>query len=170
MISFVKYFLMFLLVLFLQKYVLDDIPQVVPNSKLYLFFVFLIALPTLPTVWLMCIGFAGGLIFDIFYQTPGINAAACVLIAFVKEPLLKLFKNEEDNTSYGAHIIYLGFARFFFYILALSFIFHLVAESLSVFSTDNLNQTILRIVVNTIFSVILIYIYEIIFFYRRATV
>jgi len=38
-----------------------------------MFFVFLIALPTLPTVWLMVIGFVGGLVFDIFYGTPALT-------------------------------------------------------------------------------------------------
>jgi cell shape-determining protein MreD len=168
MISFIKYFLMFLLILFLQRFVLDQVPQLIPYSKLTLFFVFLIALPTMSTVWVMVIGFFGGLIFDIFYGTPGINAAACVLLGFVKEPLMKLFKNDEDNVEYSAHITYLGFGRFFFYAIVMAFLFHLIAEFLSVFSVDQFGQTLIRVVVNTILSVILIYIYEIIFFYRKV--
>jgi len=158
---------MFLLVLVLQRFVLDQVPQIIPYSKLDLFFVFLIALPSLPTIWLMVIAFFGGLIFDIFYGTPGINAAACVLIAYIKVPLLNLFKDDKENVEYSAHITYLGFAKFFFFILSLSFIFHIVAEFLSVFSFEQLGQTLIRIIINTIASVILIYIYEIIFFYRR---
>jgi rod shape-determining protein MreD len=168
MISFIKYFLMFLLVLFLQRFVLDQVPQLVPYSGLVLFFVFIIAMPILPAVWIMIIGFFGGLVFDIFYGTPGINAAACVLLGFVKEPLIKLFKNDEDNVEYSAHITYLGFGRFFFYVLLMAFLFHLVAEFLSVFSVDQFGQTMIRVVINTLMSVILIYIYEIIFFYRKV--
>ena len=167
MITFIKYALMFLLILFLQRFVLDQVPQIIPYSKLDLFFVFLIMLPGLPTVWLMLIGFAGGLVFDIFYGTPGINAAACILIAYIKDPLLNLFKDDKENVEYSAHIAYLGFAKFFFFILTLSVIFHLVAEFLSVFSFEDAGQTLLRILINAILSVILIYIYEIIFFYRR---
>jgi len=169
MISFVRYFLMFLFILFLQKYVLDLTPQFIPYSRPVLFFVFLLALPPLPTIWVMAVGFVGGLIFDVFYDTPGINAAACVLIGYIKDPLLRLFKNEEDNISYGSHIVYLGFGRFFFFALTISFIFHTIYGFLDAFNLAETGQTIIRIITNTILSAILIYIYEIIFFYRKAT-
>jgi rod shape-determining protein MreD len=167
MISFIKYFLMFLLILFLQAFVLNQI-EVPDYSKPVLFFVFLIALPTLPGVWLMLIGFIGGLVFDILYGAPGINAAACVLLGFVKEPMIRLFKDDEENVEYSAHISYLGFARYFFFILLASFLFHLTTEFLAVFSLKQPGHTLLRVVINTFISVILIYIYEIIFFYRKA--
>jgi len=72
------------------------------------------------------------------------------MLAFIKEPVLKLFKDEEDNVAYSAHIIYLGFARFFFYILSLSLVFHIVTEFLTVFSGDQIGQTLVRILINTI--------------------
>jgi hypothetical protein len=168
LITIVKYFLMFLFILFLQKYVLEQVPQILPYSRLFLGFVFLIALPPLPTVWLMGVAFLSGLIFDIFYNSPGINASAFVLIAFIKEPLLNVFKDDKENVEYSAHITYLGFTKFFFFALIVSLIFNIVSEFLSVFTFSQVGQTIVRIIYNTILSAILVYIFEIIFFYRRA--
>lgn len=168
MISFIKYFLVFLLVLVLQLFVLDQAPQVVPFARPVLFFAFLIVLPEINTVWLMGIGFIGGLILDMFYATPGINASACVLLAYLKFPLVRLFNNdEEENVMSSAHITSLGFVRYFIFIIVVSAIFHLITGFLSVFSVAQADQTLLRVLVNTIMSAMLIYIFEIILFYRK---
>src|ERR1017187_7999254 len=170
MISFIKYFLIFLMVLILQIFVFDQVPQVVPFSRPVLFFAFLMVLPEVETVWLMVIGFMGGLILDMFYGTPGINASACLLLAYLKVPILRSFKNdEEENVKSSAHITYLGFTRYFFFILVISVIFHLVTEFLSVFSLMQAGQTLIRVCINSILSVSLIYIFEIILFYRKTT-
>jgi rod shape-determining protein MreD len=168
MITVIRYFLIFVMLLFMQVFVLDNIPPVVPFARPVLFFFFVLVLPQMPSWSFMLLGFLIGFIFDIFYQTPGINSAACVLLAFIRNPLLKIFKDDEEDVEYGIHVSYLGFSRFFFYILFTSFIFHLVIILLSVFSFAELGQTLLRIGINTAFSVILIYIFEIIFFYRKA--
>jgi|SRR6185437_6891940 len=170
MITGIKYFLLFLMILVLQVFVLDQAPEIMPYARPVLFFMFILALPSMRAVWLMAIGFGGGLILDILYGTPGINAAACVLLAYLKVPLIRLIKkDEEENTIPDAHITYLGFGQYFFYLLLVSLLFHLVAGFLSVFSFVQAWQTLLRVGVNTVISAILIYIFEIIFFYRRAS-
>jgi len=169
MISGLKYFFLFLIILVLQVFVLDQAPQIVPYARPVLFFAFIIALPEMYDLWLMGIAFAGGLLLDILYGTPGINAAACVLLAYLKVPLIRLIKkDEEDNIIPSGHITYLGFGQYFFYILLVSLLYHFVTGFLSVFTFAQAGQTILRVFVNTIVSVILIYIFEIIFFYRRS--
>ncbi len=169
MITGIRYFLFFLMILVLQVFVLDQAPQIVPYARPVLFFVFILALPSMQSVWLMAIGFGGGLILDILYGTPGINAAACVLLAYLKVPLIRLIKkDEEENAIPNAHITYLGFGQYFFYLLLVSLLFHLAAGFLSAFSFVQAGQTLLRVGINTVISAILIYIFEIIFFYRRA--
>ncbi len=169
MISVVKYFLLFLMILVIQVFVLDQAPQLIPYSRPFIFFVFVIAFPDMEAVWLMALAFAGGLLLDFIYGTPGINASACLLLAYFKVPVIKMFKNsEEENLVPLAHIVYLGFIRYFFYILVLSFVFQLFSGFLTVFSFSGAGQTIMRAIVNALISSILIYIFEIIFFYRRA--
>jgi len=169
MITFIKYFLLFLVILVLQVFVLDQAPQIIPYARPVLFFAFIIALPEMYDLWLMGIAFTGGLLLDILYGTPGINAAACVLLAYLKVPLIRLIKkDEEENSVPSGHITYLGFTRYLIYILVVSLLFHFVTGFLSVFTFAQAGQTILRAIVNTIVSVILIYIFEIIFFYRRS--
>jgi len=170
MISFVKYFLLFLMTLVIQVFVLDQAPQLIPYTRPFIFFVFVIALPDMEAVWLMSIAFAGGLMLDFIYGTPGINASACLLLAYLKVPLIKMFKDsEEENLVPAAHLVYLGFTRYFFYILIMSFIFQLFSGFLTVFSFSGAGQTITRAMINTLVSSILIYIFEIIFFYRRTS-
>ena len=57
----------------------------------------LISLPvTLGTNWTMTIGFLSGLAVDIFSDTPGLNALACTVLAFVRRPVLHIYLPLDD--------------------------------------------------------------------------
>lgn len=50
--------------------------------------------------WTMVIGFFAGLIIDVFSNTPGIHASACVLIAFFKDYWYDLIMGNSDDDIY----------------------------------------------------------------------
>src|SRR5205823_2408756 len=102
-----------------------------------------------------------------FYFSIGIHAAACVLLAYIKDPMLKFFKNDEEDINYSIHLNYLGFGPFFFYMLFISLIFHFIVTFLNDFTLGDVLRNLLKLILSASASVLLIYIFEILFFYRR---
>ena len=90
MTGIVKYIVRFILLIFVQVFVLDRIhlhQMITP----YLYFLFIIWLPfKMPRMALMLVAFFVGLTMDSFRQHPGFHAAACVLIAYIKPFLANL--------------------------------------------------------------------------------
>src|ERR1051326_2260871 len=168
MITGIKYSLYLLLFLVLQLFVLDFVNfPLVPQTQFVIFFFFILILPRMSTLYLMLIAFGWGLIFDLFYRSVGIHAAACVLLAYIKDPVLKFFKDDEEDINYSVHLSYLGFGPFFFYTLLLSLIFHFVVTFLNDFTFADVFNNLLKLIMSASASVLLIYIFEILFFYRR---
>jgi hypothetical protein len=46
--------------------------------------------------WLLIIGFLTGLTLDYFMMTPGLHAAACVLVAYVRPFIISILKPKES--------------------------------------------------------------------------
>lgn len=88
-----------------------------------------------------------GLFVDLFSDSGGVHAAACVAIAFVRPPILKfafgmIYEHQHikfNNTEFGNRTIYF---------LILIIIHHLILFSLEIFNISN----ILLILKNTLFS------------------
>jgi rod shape-determining protein MreD len=141
-----------------------------PISKLVLMrpFIFLYAVLIMPPMrgWqYLLLAMVMGLCYDLFPPTPGIHASAAVLLAYVRDPLIRAFKRDEAD-YYSPHITYLGLSRFFFFALIISFGYHTLVEILSVFTFSNFFLTLERIVISTAASAVLIYLLDIILFYR----
>jgi rod shape-determining protein MreD len=167
MITLIRYTVMFVLLLCLQIFVLDNI-FIFREARPVVFFFFILVLPRFSRSWLMVIAFLMGLFYDIFYQTYGVHAFALVLIAFLRDPVLNTLKSEEEGIEGAVHISYLGFARYFYYIFFISLIFHLCVTFLIVFSFSEVGNSLVRAGIGTVLSVILIYLLDILFFYRKA--
>ena len=61
---------------------------------------FLLFLPILlPRPWLLVLGFLTGFTMDLFYNTGGIHAAACVLVAFLRGAQLRLIRPRDGYDS-----------------------------------------------------------------------
>ena len=137
----------------IQIYVLSKIPPLHQFIVLYFYFVFILWLPfKLGRTPLLFISFAAGMVADMFFKTPGLHAAACVLIAYVRPFLINLllpkeatdWGNEEPSKKtmgpvpYATYLILLTLLHHFYLILLewmqfgsfLYFIGKLVATSL----------------------------------------
>ena len=105
---------------------------------------------------LMLIAFALGLTVDIFSNTPGVNAAAAVLLAFVRPGLLHLFspRDEFENFEPGIHTLGIGpFMRYAFIALLLH---HAAVFLLETFSFAHVGFMLLRIVCSTLLTMTLV--------------
>jgi rod shape-determining protein MreD len=92
-------------------------------STPYLYILFILLLPfETPKYAAFCASFILGLTIDAFYDTPGLHAAACVLLALVRILFISItvqkdgFDNEPEPT-----LSIMGFRWFFTYALVLTF-------------------------------------------------
>ena len=130
------------------------------NVALPLVFVYLIiSLPvTLGTNWALAIGFVTGLAVDVFSDTPGMNALACTILAFVRKPVYHLYMSYDDDLSgLRPSIATMGAAAYFKYMLTMVFIYCLSVFAIEAFQFFNLRLLLLRTVCSTIFTFIIIY-------------
>ena len=165
--DFLKYIPLFLLVILLQVYVLDNVamPAMV---RPVVFFYILMVLPEMPQWIFLLVGFATGIIMDSFDHTPGVNAAACVMLAYSRDFIVRFLKPIEQNDIIRTHIRFMGFRSFLNYAIIMSVIYHFISGFLGYFTFNGFWFTVLRILLNAIVSVLLIFVFDIIFFYRRS--
>ncbi len=105
---------------------------------------------------LMIWGFCLGLAIDLFSNTPGMNAAACVLLAFCRPFILRLFSPRDNQDSIEPGFKSMGVGPFTRYVVAATFLHHamlLLIESFSFFSFPLL---LLKIVSGTLLTILCI--------------
>lgn len=105
---------------------------------------------------LMLWAFFIGLTIDIFSNTPGMNAAATVLLAFVRPLLLRLFTPRETLESIVPSFKSMGIFPFIKYIVAGVLIQHLMLLTIEYFSFTSLWLLLLRVIICTLLTVICI--------------
>lgn len=135
----------------------------------YLYILFILLLPFgIPNFLLFILAFFTGLTIDVFYDTLGLNAAACTVLAFVRIVFINLtvqrdgFDNEPDP-SLGL----MGFRWFIFYAVILTFFHHLILFSFENFKFSELGYILVRVISSTLFTVLLMLITEFTFFSKK---
>lgn len=117
-------FVFFILV---QAFVLNKVPPLHQFIKPYLYFLFIIWLPfSISRSMLLIIAFIFGLVMDYFSGTPGLHAAPCVLIAYLRPFLISiLLPQEATEASYAEPSIKsMGWAPYCVYVIILTFVHH----------------------------------------------
>ena len=126
-----KNIIRFAFFILVQAFVLDHVPLLHQFIKPYVYFIFILWLPfSLSRVWLMIIAFIFGLTMDYFTGAPGLHAAPCVLIAYLRPFILNvLLPQEKTEVRYIEPTIgNIGISRYFIYVAILCFVhnFYLV--------------------------------------------
>ena len=97
----VKNIIRLTLMLAIQVFVLNKVPPLHQFIVPYFYFVFLLWLPfKITRTALLFVAFGLGYLTDIFYKTPGLHMAACVLLAYLRPPFIKLLLPKEA-TEWG---------------------------------------------------------------------
>ncbi|MFY9310508.1 MAG: rod shape-determining protein MreD [Bacteroidia bacterium] len=133
------------------------------NPFIYVLFIIVLPFETPKWVLLFC-GFTMGITIDMFYDTPGMHAAACVFMAYIRPGILKLF-SPRDGYEFGTQptVQYLGVPWFLSYSGILVFLHHLVLFYLEIFRFSEFFSTFFRVIVSTIFTVMLIVVTQYLF-------
>ncbi len=98
-------------------------------------------------------GFALGLCIDIFSNTPGMNAAATVMLAFARPMFLRLF-TPRDNQEIVPSLKNMGFSPYVKYLMVAVFTHHTLLFTIAFFSFSDLQTLLIRIVSSTILTVL----------------
>lgn len=105
---------------------------------------------------LMLWGFAIGLTVDVFSNTPGMNAAATTLLAFIRPFFLRLFTPRDLLDSIVPSFKTLGVSPFLKYVVLSVFVHHLVLLTIEFFSFTSIPLLLLRVVACTLLTFICI--------------
>ena len=136
------------------------------NPYLYVYFILLLPFAT-PRWLLLILAFIMGLSIDLFSNTPGLNAAATVLMAFFRPFVIRAISNiPEDELGVQPSLRIQGFKWFFSYTVILVLIHHLTLFYLEIFRFEELFQTLFRVILSSIFTLGLIFLSELIFYGR----
>jgi hypothetical protein len=136
-------------------------------------FVYLICLLLLPIEFgflaVMFLGFGTGLIVDIFYNTLGIHASACVAMAFIRPFWAKVITprsgNYEVNVIPTVHAY--GAPWFISYAYPLLIIHHVVFFFIEAGGFEFLGHTLLKILVSSALSLVFIISIQYLFFAKQ---
>ena len=158
----------FLVLVFMQVFLLKNI-TFYNLATPYFYILFILLLPfEVPNVLLFALSFILGLTVDAFYDTPGLHAAACVLLALVRVLFISItvqkdgFDNEPEPT-----LSIMGFRWFLTYAIILTLFHHFFLLNLEVFSIDEIQYTLSRVVLSSLFTVFLMLISGLLFFKRK---
>jgi rod shape-determining protein MreD len=126
---------------------------------------FILVLPFDTAGWVLLLSaFFMGLGVDYFSNSLGINAATAVFTAFCRPLLLQLLRTKRDyESNIKPGLRDFGLAWFLSYLFVLVFFHHSVLFFLEYFSLKGFFQTLLRIVLSSAVTVILVLLVQLIF-------
>ena len=136
----------------------------------YLYILFILLLPfNIPNGLLFLLAFISGITVDVFYDTLGLHALACSVMAFVRIVYISItvqrdgFDNEPEP-----RLGIMGFRWFVFYAVILAFFHHLVLFTFEAFRISEFGFTIIRVLLSALLSTILILVAEFLFYRKKV--
>lgn len=162
--TFVEYGLLIILTFFLQVFLLNNL-QVNTYVHPSIFLTFLIILPMeMKGIWVLLLTAAMGVTMDFLTANPGIYTISTLFIAFIRPLVLLVMVGTQDLHDGGVPSSHrLGFKRFFNYTFTMVFIMNLIFYTLEKLTFDMFHITLLRVLLTSIVSTILIYICQALF-------
>lgn len=140
----------------LQVLVLNNV-HVAGYATPFLYIFFILKLNTgVSRNELMLWGFFLGLVIDIFSNTPGMNAAATVLLAFARPTILRLFSSRETFEDIEPSFKTLGISPFIKYVVAGVLVHHIVLLLIESFSFFNFPILLLKILTSALLTILCI--------------
>jgi hypothetical protein len=102
---------------------------------------------------------------DIFTNTPGVHASACLLIGFLRPVVLQLISSRETLESVSApRVENMGLNWFAGYVTFLVVLHHLFLFFIEAFTFESFYITLIRVILSSALSVVLIVLSQFIIF------
>ena len=158
-------FRLFVFVL-VQVYVLNKIPHLHRYIVPYLYFLSILWLPfSISRLGLLLTGFATGLLLDYFTNTPGLHAAACVLIAYAR-PFVITILLPKDTTEFNYREPSpraMGWAPYTVYVFVLTLLHNIYLLLLEFLHFGTFLDFVIKVLSTTAISLLLIFTTELLF-------
>jgi rod shape-determining protein MreD len=161
-----KNIIRFILFILIQVFILNKIPALHRFITPSLYFLYILWIPfKTPRLSITIIGFLFGLTLDFFEQTPGLHAAACTMIAYLRSFLISLLMPKEAvEISYAEpSVTSMGLMPYATYILLLTFIHHTYLIFLEFLQVRDVLYFFGKVLATTGISLLLITITEMLF-------
>lgn len=160
----IKIILQFIVLLILQVLVINNLElSFYINPYIYPLFILTLPLKT-SRVALLLMAFGSGIVIDFFTNTAGMHAAALVWMAYMRPFIFKSLSPRSNISSDDMlNIKSVGLSSFFYYTMILLFLHHFLYFFLEVFSFANFFSTLLKVLLSTAVSGLLVMILAILF-------
>lgn len=152
-----RHLLRFILLVTLQVVILNNI-QLGTYINPFLYVLFLLSLPVqMPKLLLLPIAMVTGLCIDMFQNTPGMHASACLLLAYLRPGWLKIIAPRDGyETDAEPSIKKLGITWYLAYSSLLVFLHHFLLFFIEVFRFSEFFDTFIRILLSSSLTLLLI--------------
>ncbi|MEI7725447.1 MAG: rod shape-determining protein MreD [Bacteroidota bacterium] len=130
------------------------------NPYFYIYFILLLPFDT-PKWMLLIVAFLLGLSVDFFTNTIGLNAAACVMMAFARPLVISAISSgPESLLGDTPSLRNQGLKWFLYYSVILIFIHHFTLFFLEIFRFSEFMATLIRVLLSSAFTLLLVLISE----------
>lgn len=164
--DFFKNIIRFIAFILVQVYVLNKIPHLHRFISPYLYYLFILWLPfSVSRQWLLVIGFFTGLTLDYFTMTPGLHAAACTLIAYVRPFIINILtpKDTSEFNYREPSPLAMQWTPYAVYVFILTLLHHGYMVLLEWLSFGSFLSFLIKIIATTGISMLLIFTVELLF-------
>jgi rod shape-determining protein MreD len=162
--------LRFFALILLQVFVINQINLGFLNTYIsaVVYISFLLTFPTkVSKYFTLLVAFLLGIVIDIFLNTNGIHASACVLLAFVRPYLLERIQTDSPISEIQELTVFTeDLQKYILYTFILVFCFFFWLFILENFSFNNIFSVFLKTILSTLVSTILIIIGQYLLFRR----
>jgi hypothetical protein len=159
----------FILFILVQVFILFKMPPLHRFVVPYLYYLFILWLPfSLSRISITFIGFFYGLCLDYFTETPGLHAAACTLIAYVRPFVIGLLISQEgaDKNYVSPSFVSMGWAPYATYVIVLTLLHHSYLVLLQ-WTNFDLMFFLGKVIASSAVSLLLILLTELLFFRKQ---
>jgi len=160
----------FVLFLLIQIIILNEVPPLHQFITPYIYFLFLLWLPFgTNRITMTLVGFVFGYSLDLFTNTPGLHAAACTLIGYLRPTILNLLLAQEASEEINKEpsIGSMGWGPYFIYVFVLTFVHHFYLVLLEWLQFGNFTYFIGKVITTSLMSLLLIFLVELIMNRRK---
>lgn len=160
-----RYSIIFIVLILFQILILNNVPAIgLISPYLYLAFILMLPVVTSQTLVLL-LAFISGLLIDLSISSPGVHASACVMMAFVRPGLLKIFAPRIGYEKNNIPIVkYFGIFWTTKYVLTSIAIHHIVLYFCFTFSLEDFGFLFVKMILNIFLTVFIIILSEIFIF------
>lgn len=170
MSSLVRNIILFVVFIAAQVFVLFEVKPLHQLVIPYLYFLYILWLPfNTPRIGLTLTGFLFGLTLDFFTHSPGLHAAACALIAYIRPFLISILISQEgaDQNYRSPSVTSMGLVPYGTYVIILTIVHHTYLVLLEWLNIGSFWYFLGKVLGTTGISLVLILITELLFYRKQ---